>query len=804
METIARDIRFAVRGLAKSKLFTVVAIASLALGIGANTAVFSLVKAFAFPRLPYAEPERLVDLHEWSATQLCPGCGVGTSYPGFVEWRQSGRSFSGMAAYLERPFAVSGAEGPDRVGGAIASAELSSVLGVPPALGRWIRPEEDRLDGSAVVVLSDALWQRRYAADRRVIGQTIRINGIPHTVIGVMPPRFKYPEFAELWVPLTPNAHESPRHQRDFGVIARLRPGVTVGQADAEMRRIAKSIEDRYPETQREWSAGATELRRAMWGSSEGTMYTVLLAAVGFVLLIVCANVTGLLLARGAARRKEIAIRLALGATRRQIVRHLLTESLLLAVGGAVIGSLIAAWGVDFAEASVRTPIPFWIEFRVDWATLAYCGGISILTGFLFGLLPALRSSAPDIHTTLKDGSSGIAGGVRRSYLRAALVVGELSMAVVLLAGAGAMMKTFLRFSAREVGLDTRNVLQTRVEFLDARYRDPSRLTATIGQLADRLGRIPGAASAAARHTEFIAGFGRSDVTIRVEGLSTLPPDVSPRFYEAVTPTYLETVGLPLIAGRRLSDADRTGAPPVVLINRRLAEQLWPGQSPLGHRIKLGPDSLPWLTIVGVVGDRVVNRDRFMNYAYVPFAQHPPGTTADLFIRAHDRPLALTRAIRAEAALVDPDLPLLDLQTVDQARHANYWGYEMFSIFMAVLAGLAILLAAVGLYGVVAYHAVQRTREIGIRVALGAGTGDIIRMITAQGGRLAVFGVVIGAAGAAAIVRVMRSTFIGANPVDPVVLGLVSVLLVVVALAASYLPARAASRVDPLRALRSE
>jgi predicted permease len=803
MESIARDLRFAGRSLAKSKLFTAVALTSLALGIGANTAVFSLVKAFAFPRLPYAEPERLVDVHEWSATQLCAGCGVGTSYPGFVEWRQQAQSFSGMAAYLERPFAVSGAEGPARVGGAIASAELASVLGVSPALGRWFRPEEDRVGGNTVVVLSDALWQRRYAGDRRVIGQTIRINGVPHTVIGVMQPGLKYPEFAELWVPLTPNAHDSPRHQRDFGVIARLRPGLNVEQANAEMRRIAKSIEDRYPETQREWSAGVTELGRELWGSSEAAAYSALLGAVGFVLLIVCANIAGLLLARGAARQKEIAIRLALGAARRQIVRHLLAESFLLAAGGAVVGAVVAAWGVAIAEASIRTPIPFWIDFKVDRVSLAYCGALSIVTAFLFGLLPALRSSKPDLQSTLKDGSSGATGGVRRSHLRAALVVSELALALVLLAGAGAMMKTFLRVGAREVGLDTRNVLQMRVELLDSRFRDPARVQGTIDELVSRFGRIPGAVSAAARRTEFIAGFGRSDVTIRAEGIAALPQNVSPRFYEVVTPGYLKTVGLPLLAGRDFTSADRDGAVRVTLINKRLAEQLWPGQSPLGRRIKLGPDSLPWLVIVGVVGDRVVNQGRAINYAYVPFAQDI-GTTADIFVRAADRPLALVRAVRAEAAVVDPDLPLLDLQTVDQARHSNIWYYEMFTIFMSVLGGLAILLAAVGLYGVIAYNAVQRTREIGIRIALGAGAADIIRMVTAQGGRLAVLGVVIGAGGAAAVLRVTQSIFLGANPIDPVVFGLVSTLLVVVALTASYLPARAASRVDPLNALRSE
>ena len=803
MESILRDLYFASRSLAKSKLFTVVAVASLALGIGANTAVFSLVKAFAFPRLPYAEPERLVDVHEWSATQLCAGCGVGTSYPGFVEWRQTAQSFSGMAAYLERPFAVSGAEGPARVSGAIASAELANVLGVSPALGRWIRPEEDRVGGSPVVVLSDALWQRRYAGDRRVIGQPIRINGVPHTVIGVMQPGLKYPEFAELWVPLAPNAHNGPRHERDLGVIARLRPGVSVDQAGAEMRRIARSIEDRYPETQREWSAGVTGLGRELWGSSEAAAYTALLGAVGFVLLIVCANIAGLLLARGAARRKEIAIRLALGASRRQIVRHLLAESFLLAAGGAIVGAVVAAWGVALAEASIKTPIPFWIDFQVNWVSLAYCGALSILTGFLFGLLPALRSSRPDLQTTLKDGSAGIAGGVRRSHLRAALVVSELALALVLLAGAGAMMKTFLRVGAREVGLDTRNVLQARVELLDSRFQDPARTLGTIDELVARFGRIPGAVSAAARRTEFIAGFGRSDKTIRVEGIATLPPNVSPRFYEIITPGYLRTVGLQLVAGRDFTSADRDGSLRVTLINRQLADQLWPGQSPLGRRIKLGPDSLPWLTIVGVVGDRIVNQGRVMNYAYVPFAQDV-GTVADVFVRAANQPLALIRPVRAEAAAVDADLPLIDLQTVDQARHANIWYYEMFTIFMSVFAGLAVLLAAVGLYGVIAYNSIQRTREIGIRIALGARGSDIIRLVTAQGGRLAILGVVIGAGGAAAVLRVTRAVFLGANPIDPVVFGLVSALLVVVAVAASYLPARAASRVDPLRALRAE
>jgi predicted permease len=797
------DIRFALRSLSKSKLFTAVAVTSLALGIGTSTAVFSVVNAIAFRPLPYAEPARLVDVHEWSATKLCAGCGVGASLEIFHEWRRDARSFVAMGAYNERPFNVSGTETAERIGGAVVSAKTFDVLGVQPAMGRAFEESDDRPDATPVVVLSDALWKRRYAADRRVVGQTIRVNGVEHTVIGVMPPAFKFPEFAELWLPLEPNARGGARDRRELGVVARLRADVTLERADAEMRRIARSVEERFPDTHKEWTARATWLRDEMAGT-EALLYGVMLGAVGFVLLIVCANLAGLLLARGAARRKEIAIRLALGATRPQIVRHLLVESVVLALTGGALGLLVALWVVDIAVASIRSQVPFWIQFGIDGTAFAFCAVLSLVTGLLFGLLPALRASRPDVHTALKDSAGGLAGGADRSHLRALFVVFELAMSIVLLAGAGVLFKNFLRISQPERGYDRTNLLTSRLEFLDSRYREAAQLNDAFARLVERTARIPGASSVALDRVGFIAGFGASDQQIRAEGVAAVPAGASPRFYRAVTPDYRRTMRLPLLSGRDFNAQDRAGAPAVALINRRMGEQLWPGASPIGRRIKLGAaDSLPWVTVVGVVGDIDFSRGFSPNYAYVPLAQSP-GSEVTLYVRAPGDPLALAPAVRAEVRAVDPDLPVLNLRTLEQEQHAQYWPYEMYALFMSGFAVLAILLAAIGVYGVIAYNAAQRTREIGIRIALGAEARHVIAMIGAQGGRLVLLGVVLGIGGSMLLLRVMGSLLIGASPIDPPVFAGVSVLLALVALVATYLPARRAARVDPLVALRAD
>ena len=798
MDTLLSNIRLAIRSLARSKTFTTVALVSLALGIGANVTVFTLVDAIAFKPLPYPNPDALVDLHEWSATKLCAGCGAGTSVATFQDWRSNARSFSGMGAYLERPFDVSGIEAAERVGGAIVSGETFSVLGVRPLLGRDFTKDDDRIGAPPVVMLGHGLWTRRYAADRRIVGQTIRVNGVPHTVIGVMPPRFKFPEFADLWVPFAPNATATTRDQRDYGVVARLAPGTTLATADAEMATLARSLEQQYPETQREWTARATSLRSEFAGV-ESSLYTVLLGAVGFVLLIVCANLAGLLLARGAQRQKEIAIRIALGASRRQVVSYLLTEALILSCAGGTLGLLLAAWGVDLTIKSFGSQVPGWLDFAIDARVVLFLIGVSVAAGVLFGLLPAVRASSPDVQAILKES----AVSVRRSRLRGLLVIGELAVALVLLAGAGVLMKSFLTISAPTSGTDDRDLLTGNLEFLDAKYHDPATVRIAVGQILDRVRQIPGTNSAAMDRTEFIAGFGGHDEAIRVEGMTQVPRDASPRFYHVVTPEYFKTVRLPLIAGRYLTESDRAGSEPVALVGKQTAERLWPNGSALGKRVKLGPaDSLPWVTIAGVVGD-VSERGRQRDYAYVPFAQHPGGPVT-LLIRATGDPQRLIAPVRAAVRDVDPDLPLLELQTVEQQHHSSFSPYRTYALSMACFALFAIVLAAVGLYGVIAYNTAQRTKEIGIRMALGAEARHVIALVAAQGGRLVSVGIVVGLGGSFVLLRVIRGMLFGASPIDPPIFAAVSVLLGGVALIAVWIPARRAARIDPLEALRAE
>jgi putative ABC transport system permease protein len=801
VDALLSDIRFAFRSLGKSKMFTAVALVSLALGIGANVTVFSVVSALAFKPLPYVEPDRLVDLHEWSATKLCGGCGVGTSYPGFIDWQGGVRSVSRMAAYTEHAYAISGTEAAERVGGAIVSAGTFDMLGVHPLLGREFSDEEDRVGGAPVVMLSHALWTRRYGADRRLVGQTVRVNGVPHTVIGIMPPGFGFPEFAELWLPFVPNAAGGGRDNRDYDVVARLRDGVSVEQADAEMRRIAKSLEDRYPE-QKEWTAGATSLRKSMRAAPESVFWA-FLGAIGFVLLIVCANIAGLMLARGAKRQREIAIRIALGATRRRIVRTLLTESVILSIGGGALGLIAAMWGVDFAAKAIGRQAPFYIHFGIDGLSLAFCLGVSVLTGVLFGLFPALGASRPDVNSTLKESSVT----VKRSAVRGLLVIAELAMAMILLAGAGLLTKSFLRISAPERGYDEANLLTGTLEFLDVRYRDPAQLGAAQAAIADRIAAIPGVTTSAISRTEFIAGFGQGDKKIQAQGVTDVPVGVSPRFYYVITPGYFATVKLVVLAGRAFDEHDRAGTERVVMINKRMADALWPGTSPIGRRIKLGPDdSLPWLTVVGLVGD-VSGGDRAgsqqRDYAYVPAAQKP-GRDVQLQIRTARAPLSLASAVRVAVRAVDPDLPVLGLSTREQQRRNDYWPYELNAIAMSTFAAFAILLAAVGLYGVIAYNTAQRTREIGVRIALGAEAKHVIAMVVGHGGRLVLAGVIVGAGGAALLLRAFDAMLFGASPVDPPIYAAVAGVLVLVSLAAAWVPARRATRVSPLEALRAE
>ncbi len=802
MDSLINDVRHALRSLAKSRLFTAVAVVSLALGIGANVTAFSIVSSLALRPLPFPAAEQLVDLHETSATKLGAGCGVGTSYPGFADWRDNARSFSAMGAYIERPLNVSDAAVAERVGGALVSAQTFSLLGVHAALGRDLTAADDRVGAEPVVLLGDGLFNRRYGGDRRIIGQTIRVNGVMHTVIGVMPPRFRFPEFADLWIPFTPNAAGGSRDQRDFGVVARLAPGVTIAKANGEMRALARALEERYPDVQTEWTAEATPFRISE--AMPSSLYVALLGAVGFVLLIVCANLAGLLLARGAGRQREIAIRLALGATRNRIVRYLLTEALLLSIAGGALGLLITSWAIDAVRSLASERLPYYVVLTTDRTTLAFAIVVSLITGLLFGLLPALRSSTPDVHTALKESATT----VRRSATRGLLVIGELAMAMVLLAGAGVMTKSVVRLAAPDVGRDELGLLGGDVELLDAKYGSDVTGRAAVAGIVERLQAMPGIEAASAHAFKFIAGFGASDRGIRAEGVAApTARSVSPRFAFVVTPSYFTTMQLPLRAGRAFDAGDRAGTMPVVVVSERMSRVLWPGRSPIGQRIKLGTaDSLPWLTVVGVVGD-VTSRDTIAHYAYVPFAQSSDNRRVTLRVRAAGDPLAMIPSVRAAVRGVDADLPVIGLQTVRQERQSTLAPYRLFAITMGTFAVFAVLLAGIGLYGVIAYNAAQRTREIGIRIALGAEQKHVVALIAAQGGRLVAIGIVLGAMGSAVllrVLRVLRAVLFGASPIDLPVYSLVAALLAAIAGAAVWLPARRASHVDPLAAIRAD
>jgi putative ABC transport system permease protein len=801
MDALARDIRFAVRSLAKSKLFTTVAILMLAVGIGVNTAVFSLVDATVFKPLPFRNARELVGVSEWSATKLCSFCQVGTSFPGFLDWRERTRSFAGVGAYSELAVAISGTESPERVTGAVVSFDLFPTLGVSPALGRGIRADEDRAGGERVVLLGNDLWRRRFRSDSNILGAAIRVNGESYTVIGVMPPRFKFPEFAELWLPLAHFAHSAPRTARDYDVIARLRTGVTLAQANAEVRSLALALEQQYPESQAEWTARVSSFRRDYAGET-AKLWVVMLGAVTFVLLIVCANLAGLLLARGLGRQREIAIRTALGASRRQIVRQLLAESFVLAVVGGALGSILALWFVDLTLASIGTQIPFWLDFGIDARALAFCTAVSVATGVAFGLVPALRVSQPDVHATLKQSGQSLTGA-GRSRLRSGLVLVELALALVLLAGAGVLIKSFLYLRPHSA-YDTGRILTANVEFLDRRYEDRLQVLQVASQMVERLASTPEMNGVAMRRFDFLRGFGAEQNSLAGEGTRALPAGASPSFATVVTSAYFGIVDERLLNGRLFGLQDRLGSAPVAIVNAQLARQLWASDEPLGKRLKLGPaDSLPWLTVVGVVADGRSDRS-IRNRVYVPFAQSP-GRPATLLVRTRQPdPLRFASDVRAIARSLDADLPLVGLKTVKQQDHDQYWPYEMVALFMSGFAALAILLAAVGLYGVIAFSVSQRTREIGIRRALGATERHVLLLVTGQGIRLVVGGIVLGVVGAVGLLQVLKSMLFGVSPVDPVVYVLVTILLGFVALLASYVPARRAARVDPMIALRSE
>ena len=686
------------------------------------------------------------------------------------------------------------------MGGAAVSADLFRLIGVQPAFGRDFLPADDRVGAEPVTVISDLLWRRRLAADPQILGSTIKINGVEHTIVGVMPDGFRFPEYAQLWRPLAPAAVGWTRENRSLAAIARLRDGVTISGARAEMRTLAAAQATEYPATNQRWSASVVSLRDDMTGET-AMASTVLLAAVAFVLLIACANVANLLLVGAVARRRESAIRLALGANPGRVIRLLVTESLVLAVIGGSLGLLIAFWASGVVVASFGVDAPYWIEFGIDWRVLVFCAAITTLAGASCGIVPALQASRADLVGALNDGGA-VAGGHGGLRFRHAMVVGQLALALLLLSGAGLLIKTATRAWSFDVGYDTSRVVVADVELAGRRYEDPAQVTAFVAGVLERLQRVPGVHAAMSR-TVFFRRFGATEHRISVEGMSDVPQDASPSFYYAVTPAYFQALGVPMRDGRGFTPADG----PVAVVNEEMANRIWPGRSPLGQRIRFGDASsrAPWLTVIGVVADSGGSPfagGRRSVFAYVPLSVDPGRSLAVTISSAN--PSALPAEVRGAVHAVDPDQPVEDVMTMEQAMERWTAPARFMALLMSGLAACALLLASIGTYGVIAYNVGQRRREIGIRLALGASARQVQAMVAGSGLRMTLGGLAIGLPAAWASTRALEGVLAGTSPTDPAVFAAVTATLGVVALAASWLPARRAARVNPLEVVRME
>ena len=820
MRTLLQDIRYGLRMMLKNPGFTAVAVVALALGIGANTAIFSVINAVLLRQLPYEHPERLVLVWEKFLRQGLDKIPV--SAPEFTDYRDQNRVFEQIAAFDTADFNLTGGDAPERVPGARVSATVFLLLGVKPQWGRTFLPEENEPGRDAVVLMSYGLWQRRFGSDPKLIGRTLALNNKNYTVVGIMPPGFHFPlslfdiqgvEFtqpAELWTPIsfTPTQMKQ-RGSRDFGVIGLLKPGVTLGQANAEVQTIADRMRQQYPDNYPPdgWGASVVSLHEQIVGRIRPTLL-VLFAAVGFVLLIACANVANLLLARATARHKEIAIRTALGAGRWRLIRQLLTESILLSLLGGILGILLALWGIDTLVSYGSDTLPRIKEVGLDGRVLGFTLLISIVTGALFGLVPALQASKLDLTETLREGGRTSAGGAGHRRLRSLAIIAEFALALMLLVGAGLTIKSFWRLQKTDPGFNPQNVLTFQLSLPKAKYSEPKQIASFYRQIIERTGALPGVSAAGATVILPLSG-SNTDSSFMIEG--HMPQDPS-RFPDeeirVVTPDYFRTMSIPLLKGRYFTDADKEDAPGAVIINQALARKYLPGEDALGQRLTMddpGKPTAKWLTIVGVVGNvkhRGLNVEAKPEF-YLPHTLYPEASMT-LVARTASDPAGLTSAIRKEVAALDSDLPVYNARTMEEVISDSVAPQRLSTLLLGLFAALALVLAAVGIYGVISYSVTQRTHEIGIRMALGAQTHDVLRLVIGHGMLLVAIGVSVGLLAALAMTRLMASLLYGVSAHDPLTFISIPALLILVAVLACYIPARRATRVDPMVALRYE
>ncbi|HKQ92034.1 MAG TPA: ABC transporter permease [Blastocatellia bacterium] len=802
LENCWQDIRFGVRMLLNKPGFTLIAVITLALGIGANSVIFSFFNGILLRPLPFQQPERLVLLDEIATNR--GGASLGVSWPNYLDWRAQNQAFSDLGCYQDITFTLTGVGDAEELSGAFISDRLFEALGVAPQLGRAFLPEENQPARHRVVILSHGLWQRRFGGDQKILGKTITLVNRAWMVVGVMPPGFKFPGAVDFWAPLAHAARWS-RSMHGLGAIARLKPGATIEQAQSEMSLIARRLAEQYPASNEGLDVRVTGLRDHLVKDYRRGLW-ILLGAVGAVLLIACANVANLLLARAAARRREMAIRAALGAGRFRIVRQMLCESLLLGVLGGAVGMALAWLGLNLLLAALPAELPFWMKFNVDGRVLGFTLAVSLLTSLACGAAPSWNAARIDLIETLKDGGRGAAGGSRQ-HLRRLLVTAQVALALILLAGAGLLMRSFLRLQQVRLGFNPDNVLTLRVTVTGSGYRGGS--ASFFHQLVERVNALPGVEVASAIIPLPLSGIGESwDERLTVEGQPALPFGQAPIINDGrITPHYFRTMEIPLLAGRAFNDADTRDTPRVAIVDERLAREYWPSESPLGKRIRFGPpeNNAPWHTIVGVVG--TVQHERLdaamRKMVYVPNLQNPVGFQT-LVVRSNLPRESLIPAVKNVVKEMDPNLPITHVETMREVIAESVWQPRLYATLFAVFSVVALTLAAVGIYGVMSYAVTARTNEIGIRMALGAERRHVLKLVVGHGMALALGGVGVGLAGALLLTRLMKTLLFGVSATDPLTFAGVSLLLFSVALLACYLPARKATQVDPLVALRRD
>jgi len=801
MGSFIQDLRYGIRMLAKNPGFTTVAVLTLALGIGANTAIFSAVNALLLNPYPFPEPDRIVSVE----ARHVSGKNSGAGFRDFLDWREQNTVFKDMAIIpWDGAYTLTGQGDAQRIVGGATTYSFLHVLGIQPVIGRFFNAEEDKPGLPRVAVLSYAAWQQRFGGRNDILGQTMTLDGKPVTIIGVMPRGFAFPGIrtCEFLTPL----QESPangRFQHQYGVVARVKPGVALAKAQSEMNTIASRLEREYPETNTGWRVQLEPLRDA-FAKEAAKPVLVLFSAVGFVLLLACVNVAGLLLARASTRTKEIAVRASLGASPLRIVRQMLTESVILSLAGGTLGLLFAEWLMNVLRRVAPSDMALDATLRLNLTVLLFTLAIALLTGIVFGLAPAWYSSRTDPNSALKGDANAWGGGRSRARLLSGLVAAEAALSLVLLVSAGLLMKSLFSALHVDTGLRTEHVLTFALDLPYAKYSTGQRITAFYQDLLDRLDAFPATDGAGAVMTLPMTG-AMTGGAFQIEGRPRVPDWVDTLVqYNITSPGWFRVMGVPVLLGRDFDEHDTATSPPVAIINDTLARRFFPDQDPIGHRYKDDYDG-KWRTIVGVVASYKHQQPTRGAYAmtYKPFAQSP-SEFMWITVRTRGDPAKFASAVRGVVTSLDRGIPVMKLQTMRQIVADSLSEQSLLAWLLASFAAFALLLAAIGVYGIIAYSVVRRNHEFGVRMALGAQRGDVLRLVLGQGFKLAFIGVGIGIVGALGLTRFLASLLYGVKPTDPVTFLAVSLLLLAVALVACYIPAWRATKVDPMVALRYE